>query len=357
MRHNSFSLPVSKAAGRRGARARSKLALALGGLLAVLALAGCAGATTSPFLPASTNAKAIHDLFLVVYAIAAVVFVLVAGALVYAAVRFSRKQDKALPQQIEGNTRLEIAWTVVPAVALLAVFGLSMQTLFKISSPQPALAGQPETSLQVRVIGHRWWWEFIYPSLSITTTNELYVPTGVDLALGVESVDVVHSFWVPNLAGKADGIPGHVNPLYLRVTQAGMYPGQCSEYCGTEHGNMLLRVVAVAPDQFQAWVQGQQAPMPELSGDAARGQDVFLKAACVACHTLNGTPAKGTAGPNLTHFASRQVFAGAVIDNTPENLAQWLRNPGSMKPGVLMPNLNLSPDQISALTAFLEALK
>jgi len=357
MRHNSFSLPVSKGAGRRRARAGSKLTLAAGGLLAVLALAGCAGAPSSPFLPASTNAKAIHDLFLIVYAIVAVVFVLVAGMLVYTAVRFSRKRDATLPPQIEGNTRLEVAWTVIPAAALVVIFAFSLQTLFTISSPPPAAAGQAETSLQVRVIGHRWWWEFVYPSLNITTANELYVPTGVDLALGIESVDVIHSFWVPNLGGKKDGIPGHVNPFYLRVTEVGMYLGQCAEYCGTEHADMRLRVIAEAPDQFQAWVQRQQAPMPDLSGEAARGLDVFMKGACVACHTLDNTAAKGMAGPNLTHFATRKVFAGAVVDNTPENLARWLANPGSMKPGVTMPNLNLPPDQISALTAFLEALK
>ncbi len=357
MRRNSFSPLVSETPGRRLGRAAWRLTLAGGGLLAALALGGCAGATTSPFLPASTNAKPIHDLFLVVFATAAVVFVIVAGALMYTAVRFSRHKDNALPQQIEGNTRLEIAWTLIPAAALVVVFIFSLQTLFKISSPQPAPAGQAETSLRVRVIGHRWWWEFVYPALNITTANELHVPVGVDLTLDVEAADVVHSLWVPNLAGKQDAIPGHVNPMYLRVTEAGVYLGQCAEYCGTDHADMRLRVIAESPDEFQAWVQNQQAPVPALSGEAAQGQQIFMKGMCVACHTINGTAAKGVAGPNLTHFASRQIFAGAVADNTPENLAGWLADPGSVKPGVMMPNPHLTPEQISALTAFLEALK
>jgi cytochrome c oxidase subunit II len=350
MRHTSFSNRVSEVIWPR-------LALAGGGGLAVLALAGCAGATTSPFLPASTNAKPIYDLFLIVYGIAAVVFVIVVSALLYAAVRYRGNKDTTLPPQVEGNVKLEVAWTLVPAVALVVIFIISLQTLFTITRPQPAGAGQADNSLHIRVIGHRWWWEFVYPALNITTANELHVPANVDLALDVESVDVVHSFWVPQLAGQKDATPGHINPLFLRVTETGVYQGECVEYCGTEHALMRLQVIAETPDQFQTWVQGQQAPVAALSGAAAEGEQVFLKGACIGCHTVNGTTAKGVAGPNLTHFASRQFFAGAVLANTPANVTQWLADPGSFKPGVTMPKLPLTPDQLSALTAYLEALK
>jgi cytochrome c oxidase subunit 2 len=356
MPRNPSSLPVSKVNTPRRARWRSRRMVA-GGILAALALAGCAGATTTPFLPASTNAKAVYDLFLVVYAIAAVVFVIVVSALLYAAVRFSRDKGKALPPQIEGNMRLEIAWTLAPALVLVVVFIVSLQTLYTISRTQPAAAGQADNSLQVRVIGHRWWWEFVYPTYKITTANDLHVPVDVDLVLEVESADVVHSFWVPQLAGKKDGIPGHANPLYLRVTQTGVYLGECAEYCGTEHADMRLQLIAETSDQFQAWVQAQQAPAAAVSGLAAQGEAVFMKGACIGCHTINGTAAKGMAGPNLTHFASRQTFAGAVLANTHENLAQWLADPNSVKPAVTMPNLHLTSEQISALTAYLEALK
>ncbi len=333
-----------------------RLALAGLGGLTTLALAGCTALTPTPFLPASTNSKAIYDLFMVIYVITAVVFVAVAGALLYAAVRFRGEKDKSLPPQIEGNVPIEIAWTVVPAVVLVVVFVFSLQTLFTIARAQPATP-QSSTSLQVRVIGHRWWWEFNYPTLNITTANELHVPVGVDLDIGVESVDVVHSFWVPQLAGQKDATPGHVNPLSLRVNQAGVYQGECVEYCGEEHAMMRLQVIAETPEQFQAWAQNQQAGPAAVSGDAAQGEVVFMSFPCIGCHTINGTNAKGVVGPNLTHFASRGTFAGAMLANTPENLAKWLADPQAVKPGNVMPNLHVPPEQISLLIAFLEALK
>ncbi len=357
MRHISLSHSVCEAPKRCRARMAPRLALAGLGILAALALAGCAEAKTSPLMPASTNAKAIYDLFLVVYAIAAIVFVVVAAALVYAAVRYSRYKDKSLPPQIEGNARLEVAWTVVPAVVLVVVFVVSLQTLFAITQAQPAAAGQADSTLRVRVIGHRWWWEFVYPALNITTANDLHVPVGQDLELDVESVDVVHSFWVPQLAGQKDATPGHVNVLPLRIMQTGVYFGECVEYCGEEHALMHLEVIAEAPDQFQTWVQNQQAGPAAVSGDAAQGEKVFMAFPCIGCHAINGTAAKGLVGPNLTHFASRQLFAGAVLTNTPENVAIWLADPQSVKPGCLMPNLHVPPEQISLLTTYLEALK
>jgi cytochrome c oxidase subunit II len=338
-----------------GQRRTWLLWLALG--LASLALAGCAGAP-SQFSPESVPAKQIYNLFLVVYGLAAVVFVIVEGALVYAVVRFGRKQGAGLPSQIDGNPRLEVAWTVAPALVLAVVFVLSLQTLRSITTPRTAVAGGPGAPLHLRVVGHQWWWEFDYPDLNIVTATEMHVPVGVDVNLDVESADVVHSFWVPQLGGQLDAVPGHVNHMWFQVSAPGTYRGQCAEFCGAEHAGMQMRVVAESPDQFQAWVKAQQAPAAEAAtGDAAAGEQAFVTGACVGCHTITGTKANGQVGPNLTHFASRQIFAGALYDNTADNVAHWLANPQSMKPYNLMPNLHLSSEQIGALVAYLESLK
>ena len=323
-----------------------------------MTLAGCAGAP-SPLAPVSSNARLISSLTWVVFGIATIVFVVVEGMLIYSTIRFSRKTSDGLPKQVGGNTRLEIAWTLAPAIVLAIVFVISMQTLRTIAF-QPSTspdAGDPSQALHVRVIGHQWWWELDYPDLHIVAADEMHVPTGTVVNVDVESVDVIHSYWVPQLGGKIDAIPGHVNRTWFQATQAGTYYGQCAEFCGVEHANMRLQVIVETPEQFQTWVKGQQAAVPAMTGDAATGEQVFLNGPCVGCHTIDGTKAQGKVGPNLTHFASRSVFAGAVLDNTPQNVAQWLADPQKVKPGNLMPNLHLPQNQIDELVAFLESLK
>jgi cytochrome c oxidase subunit II len=329
------------------------LAVAATGLLA-----GCAG-TPSALAPASPNATLIYDLILIVFGIAAVVFVVVEGMLIYSAVRFSRRPAGEQPSQVEGNRRLEIAWTLAPAIVLAIVFIISIRTLWLLSY-RPALAlgtSNDPQALHVRVVGHQWWWEFDYAAQGIVTANELHVPVGTIIDLDLESVDVVHSFWVPQLGGKMDVIPGHVNQTWFQVTSPGTYHGQCAEFCGVEHADMRFDVVAESPDQFQAWVKQQQSPLPPMTGNAAQGEQAFMSGACVGCHTIDGTKAQGKVGPNLTHFASRRIFAGGVLDNTPDNLATWLTDPQKVKPGNQMPNLHLSPQQIDALVAYLESMK
>ena len=326
-------------------------------LTAALALTGCAG-SPSQFIPESTNAKQIYNLFLIVYGLAAIVFVVVEGVLIYVIVRYGRRQGKGLPRQIEGNARLEVAWTLVPAVMLVMVYVLSMQTLRLLTTqPGPAVSDRPDAPLHLRVVGHQWWWEFAYPELKIVTATEIHVPVNTNVNIDIEAADVIHSFWVPQLGGKTDAIPGRVNHMWFRVTQAGVYHGQCAEFCGAEHAGMQLRVVAESAEAFQAWVKAQQAPLPSLTGQAAEGAEAFAKGPCIGCHTISGTKAIGEMGPNLTHFASRQVFAGALYDNSPENLAHWLADPQAMKPYNLMPNLHLAPEKIDALVAYLESLK
>ncbi len=324
-------------------------------------LAGCAG-SPSPLNPASLNASLISKLILIVFGIAAVVFLIVEGLLIYSAIRFSRK-NAGPPSQTEGNRNLEIAWTFAPAIVLVIVYIISLGTLRTVGYlPASAASADPggtpaSTTLHVRVIGHQWWWEFNYPDLGITTANEMHVPVGVDVAIQVELVDVIHSYWVPELGGKIDVIPGHTNQTWFNASQTGVFHGQCAEFCGVEHGDMRFDVVVETADQFQAWVKAQQAPVASASGTAAQGEQVFMNGACIGCHTINGTNAKGLAGPNLTHFASRSVFAGATLQNTPADVAKWLSNPQAVKPGNLMPNLHLSQTQIDELVAFLESLK
>lgn len=327
-------------------------------VLLSMILTGCAGLPPT-LLPASFDARVIFNLTMVTFGIATVVFVVVEGILIYSAIRFSRRTSEGLPKQVEGNTRLEIAWTLAPAIVLAIVYVLSIQALRSVAYQPSTSSGAGDTSqaLHVRVIGHQWWWEFDYPDLHIVTANEMHVPEGAVVNLDVESVDVIHSYWVPQLGGKIDAIPGRVNHTWFRAAQAGTYHGQCAEFCGVEHADMRLDAVVEMPDRFQAWVEGQQAPVAQMTGDAAKGEQVFMTGSCVACHTIDGTQALGKVGPNLTHFASRQVFAGGVLDNTPQNLAQWLADPQKVKPGNLMPNLHLTQAQIDELVAFVASLK
>jgi cytochrome c oxidase subunit 2 len=328
-------------------------------LASAAVLAGCASAT-NVFTPASINAGQISNLTLVVFVIAAGVFIIVEGFLVFAAIRFRRKSSQAIPKQTEGNRRLEIAWTVAPAIVLAIVFFISMKTLGFVTT-LPASAAQAGSAadppLNIKVVAHQWWWEFDYPDLGIITANEFHVPVNTVVNLDIESVDVIHSYWAPELGGKIDAIPGHTNHTWFEALKTGEYHGQCAEFCGLNHANMRFSAVVESADQYQAWVNDQKAAIATPSGLAAQGEVLFTTGACIGCHTIDGTNAKGTLGPNLTHFASRGTFAGGVMDNTPDNLARWLADPQAVKPGNDMPDLKLTPDQINALVAFLESLK
>jgi cytochrome c oxidase subunit 2 len=329
----------------------------------VFLLAGCAGSPSS-LLPASTNARVITNLMWFFFGIAAFTFIVVEGLLIYSSLKYRQKgaidlRKEALPEQNEGNRRLEIAWTVAPAFVLAVIFILSVVALRSVVT-QPDLSSitaRDSSTIRVRVIGHQWWWQFEYPDLNIVTANEYHVPVNTVVDLTVESADVIHSYWAPQLGGKIDVIPGHINHTWFDVTETGTYQGECAEYCGTEHAKMRFLVEAETTEQFRAWVKQQQSPPVVMSGDAANGEQIFMSGACVGCHTVQGTKAKGVVGPNLTHFASRRTFSGAILDITPKNLSDWLANPAKLKSGTKMPNLGLSPDKISALVSYLENLK
>ncbi|HUX85649.1 MAG TPA: cytochrome c oxidase subunit II [Chloroflexota bacterium] len=321
------------------------------GLAGALAVAGVALAEPrSPFSPASPQAQQIENLFIFVLVIAGLIFLGVEGTLIYSSFAFRAREGRQ-PSTTSGNTRLEIAWTVTPAVLLAIVFILTVRTMHSITAV-------PSDPLVIRVVAHQFWWEFDYPNANIVTANELHVPVGEQVIINLESADVIHSFWVPQLAGKSDANPGHVNQVTFTATQPGVYGGQCSEFCGVGHAWMLIRVVAETPADYNAWIAAQRQPaVAPTGGLAAQGQQLFQSEACGSCHSINGTSANGVAGPNLTHVASRATIGAGVVENTPANMDRWLTNPQAVKPGVLMPNFKLTPDQVKALTAYMETLR
>jgi cytochrome c oxidase subunit II len=226
---------------------------------------------------------------------------------------------------------------------------------------QAAIATPANTDLTVRVTGRQWWWEVSYldrsPSLIATTANEIHIPVGRPVRLEVVSGDVIHSFWIPELAGKTDLIPGQENVMWLEANRPGVYHGQCAEYCGLQHAKMAMEVVAEPPDAFARWLERQRAPAATPAGtNAAAGAHVFATYACALCHTVRGTMAGGRLGPDLTHVGGRRTIAAGTIANTRGNLLGWIENPQAFKPGTLMPAVPLEGRELDDLTAYLQSL-
>jgi cytochrome c oxidase subunit 2 len=320
-----------------------------------LVLAACAGDyPQNAMSPKSDFARSIDSLFWTIIYWSIGVFLVVEVLLVYALIRFRRRPGQPPPAQVHGNARLEIAWTLAPALVLASIAIPTVRTIYETQG-----SVTPD-ALQVRVVGHQWWWEFQYPQLGVVTASDLHLPVGRKVDFSLETVDLIHSFWVPNLGGKRDVIPLHVNRISLTASEPGVYWGQCAEFCGVSHANMAFRTIVEEPEKFEAWVQAMKTP-PAAPAPAdplvAKGAQLFATSACVACHKIAGTSAQGVTGPNLTRFGSRLTIAAGMMDNTPENLARWLRNSPDVKPGSLMPNLNLNDETVSALVAYLESLK
>ena len=303
----------------------------------------------------------INGLFNFILITAAIIFVLVEGLLFFAVFRFRNRPPESA-MQFHGNTKLELAWTAAPAVILAVLLGFTLQTMGQVK------AVSASNVLNVKAIGHQWWWEFRYPDQSIITAEELVVPVDTNIQVSVESNDVEHGFWVPELFGKVDAVPGYTNRVVFTPITASQYyyGGQCTQFCGLEHAQMRFAVVVRTAEEFKNWVayQKQPAAAPEtLLGDAAAGQKLFASLPCVACHTIDGTAAAGVLGPNLTHLASRGFIAGGVLSNTPETLRAWLADPEAVKPGNLMAQaftqakLKLTDNQVSLLVAYLSTLK
>jgi cytochrome c oxidase subunit 2 len=305
------------------------------------------------FNPAGPEANRILQLSTPVFIIAGVIFLLVEALIVYAVWKFRDRGDTSEPKQIHGNTRLELLWTIIPALILA---GIAIPTVKAVMD----LTSRPGDGLQVEVTGHQWWFEYTYPNQQITTANVLVIPVGTPIDLQMTSADVVHSFWVPRLAGKRDVIPGQLTYLKLQADETGEYLGQCAEFCGLGHANMRIRVQVVSQNDFDAWVADQQqsAAEPAVGTPAAAGKDLFLNKGCTTCHVIDGVADTAqVAAPNLTHIASRDVIAGASLTFTEDDLKAWLADPPYMKPGSYMPNLHLTSDEIDSLIAYLETLK
>jgi cytochrome c oxidase subunit II len=304
------------------------------------------------FSPSSAPAHTIAHLSMFVLQITGTIFVVVGGLLAFALVRFRarREDDASEPPQIYGSTQVELAWTVIPILIVVVLFLTTGRIIFAIQD-----APKPSDALDVTVVGHQFWWEFRYPKYGIVTANELHVPVGRATFLRLLSADVDHSFWVPQLAGKTDLIPNHPNETWIQPEHTGLYLGQCSQFCGVEHAQMLLRVYVDTPEEFAAWVEHEQQPGAQDASVAA-GRHVFETEACTNCHAVAGTAAIGTFGPDLTHLMSRDTIASGILPNTPENLRAWVRNPNDLKPGVLMPAMQLSDEQIDELVAYLSTL-
>ena len=301
--------------------------------------------------PRSDFGRAIDDIYMLISWTTLVIFIAVEGLLLYCCWRFRERPGAPVPEQTHGHTPLEISWTIAFAVVLLIIGIPTIRIIFKTQEAPAA------TALRVDVIAHQWWWEFKYPALGITTANEVHLPVGQTVSFQLHAPDVIHSFWIPYLGGKRDVVPHRVNQLTLTPEVPGEYLGQCAEYCGMSHANMRLRAIVHPKGDFEQWAKAQQAPPVEPRGQAAeQGKEIFAKSACVGCHTIAGVSA-GQIGPSLTHFASRQTFAGSLMPTTPENLVKWIENPSHMKPGALMPDLGMRGDQSKALAAYLLSLK
>jgi len=324
-----------------------------------MALAGL-DSQTSIFSPQSGPARSIKAVSLLTLGVTSVIFVVVASLLLYAIVRFRRRpnDDGSEPPQVFGSTQIELSWTIIPVLIVTVLFLTTTRVIFEIQD-----AAKPKSAIDVTVVGHQFWWEVRYPGFHVTTANELHVPVSTAAAptptfMKLTSADVIHSFWVPQLAGKTDLIPNRINELWMNPEATGIYKGQCAQFCGTEHALMLLRVYVQTPEEFAAWIRQQQMLAAVPASDAAQqGRREFETQACINCHTVNGTVANGRFGPDLTHLMSRDTLASGAAANTPENLARWIDDPDMYKHGSLMPAMHLTKTQVDQITAYLVTLK
>lgn len=335
-------------------RARA-VALSTTGL--ALILAGCEGAQ-SAIDPAGPQAKIVSDLWWFFLAVCSVIFVLVAGALFIALFRKRNAalQDPLPETQDRGAVRAVTAGTIATGVVLI-VFLVASVSVGRAIQPEPG-----STPVLVDVIGSQWWWAFRVhgetPSEMFETANELHIPVGRWIRLQLESRDVIHSFWVPNLHGKIDLIPGTSNVLWLQAEKPGVYRGQCAEFCGIQHAHMGLIVVAQPEDEWNRWVENQRLPAREPRTEAQlRGQRVFVTNPCVTCHTIRGTEAHGRVAPDLTHLASRGTIGAAILPNARGQLGGWILDPQHVKPGTRMPPIHLESDDLHDLLSYLESLE
>lgn len=307
--------------------------------------------SSSIFSPESPQAAAISHLFIFSGIVCAVIFAVVAGIIIYSLVRFRWYEGMVDPPQTSGNKVVEVVWTVIPFLIVILLMVLSLRAMNE-SDPPPS--GPPD----LVIVGHQWWWEVRYANTDVVTANEIHIPTGRPLGIRLDTADVLHEFWVPQLTRKMTTVPLRGNHIWIQADKPGIYEGLCSEFCGTQHAWMRFEVVAQSPADYEAWLRHQEAPAPKPRGrEAEEGWRVFSTMTCIECHAIRGTDASGRAGPDLTHFASRRYFGAGVALNTPANLRRWLVDPQQIKPGAKMPDFNLTRGQIRDLVAYFETLQ
>ena len=365
-------------------------------LLTVVSVAACTGNPQDTFDTAGPIAKSQADLFNFILIFGIVVFVIVEGAILYVSWRYRSGKRKGMPKQVHGNVALEVTWTIIPAIILVAIAIPTIQTIWETATP-------PEEGMNMTAIGHQWWFEFRYPEQGIITANEMYIPAGEDIIIKLESEDVIHSFWVPKLAGKVDMVPINENTIWLKADEPGIYYGQCAEFCGIAHAHMRFRVIAQSPEDFAKWSDDWFIPpdAPAPGSPEAEGQALFLSN-CSTCHTVN-SHSRGSydaeilaqtqrwdawqnapetsllvSAPNLTHFGNRFTLGAGVDDLTTENLVKWIQNPAEIKPGTRMQQnavvyrrdpamansrtdaeaaIKLAPEDVEKIAAYLMSLK
>ena len=324
-------------------------------VLLAFGLAACSAPQTT-IEPRSDYADSVQSVYVIVFWLAAIVFVAIMLATIVFALMFRERPGREA-KQFHGNARLEVLWTLIPVIIVVVIAVPTFNSLAETSAAPPAEA------LQVEVIGHQWWFEFRYHDVGgtdeIISASELHLPVNRAVNFTLTSNDVIHSFWVPQLAGKVDLVPGHTNDLWFIPNTPGEYLGQCAEFCGDSHALMRFRVFVHSETDFEAWAQNEAADAVAPADEVlTAAQSVFLANACIGCHTVKGTTAVGVVGPNLSHVGARTTLAAGIMDNTSDDMERWIRNAPSIKPGSIMPAFpTLSDTDLRAIVAYLQSLK
>ena len=310
--------------------------------------------------PASPQGEEIAGLFWLVVGFSVFVMIIVTAFMIAGIVGGIRDRDvhsDEEPPQTHGNLKLEVAWTVIPLLILAILLVPTLASIYNLDA-----ISAPDDAVEVNVVGQQFWWEMVYLDEEVVTANELVVPVGRAMKINLASEDVMHSFWIPQMAGKVDLIPGNKRTLYFTAEKEGVYYGQCAELCGDSHANMRLRVVALPQEEYNAWAVAAKQPAEvatEVSAQSPQvqeGSQLFISKGCVNCHAVQGVNTYNRVGPDLSHIGSRTSIAAGMLENTPENMIRWLRYTDTVKPGVAMPNLGLTQEEAEALTAYLETL-
>jgi cytochrome c oxidase subunit 2 len=343
---------------------RIRVALGVITALVIALLSSTAALADGPWPndPQGPQARTIAELYWIMFAAAVVVLAIVDGAIIYAGIRF-RERPGHVAQQFHSQNFLELTWTVIPTLMVVSFAVLSWQKLDFINNTRGGDVG-----MVIQAQGQQWQWQFSYPHEDrfklldgsyLVTPEELHVPVGTKVRIELSAKDVIHSFWVPSIGGKKDAVPGRATELWIQADKAGTFKGQCLEFCGNGHADMLITLVADPVSDYNAWAVAAVKDANRLiDPSTTKGRETFLSLACVGCHTVKGTTAGGKIGPELSNVASKKSIAGGVISPVnEENLTRWIKNPPAAKPGTLMPNLGLSDEQVHDIVQWLLTLK